>query len=102
MEVASQPFMAAHQDMDTMEIDIDMDVDVDVDVDVYEATVAQEPELEVRAVSPRAHLEPPDHHLGRRRARISGRYWHTTSDPRDLQRRPLARAPAGEGVHQRA
>jgi hypothetical protein len=78
MEVASQPFMAAYQDMDTMDIDIDMDVDVDVDV--YEAPVAEEQELEVRAASPRAHLEPPDHHLGRRRARISGRCWYTASD----------------------
>lgn len=54
MEVANQPFMATHQDMDTMDIDIDMDVDVDVDV--YEAPVADEPELEVCAVPPRAHL----------------------------------------------
>jgi hypothetical protein len=54
MEVASQSFMAAHQDMDTMDIDIDMDVDVDVDVD--EAPVAEEPELEVCAASPRAYL----------------------------------------------
>jgi hypothetical protein len=55
MEVARQPFMASHhQDMDTMDIDIDMDVDVDVDID--EAPVAEEPELEVCAASPRAHL----------------------------------------------
>lgn len=55
MEVARQPFMASHhQEMDTMDIDIDMDVDVDLDID--EAPVAEEPELEVRAASPRAHL----------------------------------------------
>jgi hypothetical protein len=55
MEVARQPFMASHhQEMDTMDIDIDMDVDVDVDID--EAPVAEEPELEVCATSPRAHL----------------------------------------------
>ena len=45
-----------HQEMDTMDIDIDMDVDVDVDVDIDEAPVAEEPELEVCATSPRAYL----------------------------------------------